>query len=175
MLWRRFWRIYHRFLPVMEKLSRPCLQVSWPLSVVRFERHSGQVRHFVRIVLSPRAERKHGQQTQQQTSTEHGWSPGHVSNTKRTPKINPCAWRGKRKKKRSLQLPRLQLRVKLNVIWPAGWVTWLTWRCRTQILKFRNRYEEFKCQLLVVGFFYVFSFVFSFTLYCWKTKLTFSF
>lgn len=161
MLWRRFWRIYHGFLPVMEKLSRPCLQVSWPLSVVRFERHSGQVRHFVRIVLSPRAERKHGQQTQQQTSTEHGWSPGHVSNTKRTPKINPSARRGKRKKKRSLQLPRLQLRVKLNVIWPAGWVTWLTWRRRTQSLETGVKNLNVSCWLL----FFFLSFLFRFQFY----------
>ncbi len=70
------------FLPVMEKLSRPCLQVSRPLSIVRFEHHTWQVSYLVRGILSP-GELKHGQQTHQQTTGEHLWT-GLTSNYKKT-------------------------------------------------------------------------------------------
>lgn len=55
----------------MEKLSRSCLEVTRPLSVVWFERHTWQVRNFIGSVLSARAELQHGQQTQKQPPSEH--------------------------------------------------------------------------------------------------------
>lgn len=55
----------------MEKLSRPCLEVSRPLSIVRFEHHTWEVGNLIRSVISPRAELKHGQQTHQQPTSEH--------------------------------------------------------------------------------------------------------
>lgn len=61
------------FLPVMEKLSRPCLEVSGPLSIVRLEHHTWQVSDLIRGILSP-GELTHGQQTHQQTTGEHIWT-----------------------------------------------------------------------------------------------------
>lgn len=55
----------------MEKLSRPRLKVSRPLSIVRFEHHTGQVSNLIRGVMSPRAELKHSQQTHQQPTSDH--------------------------------------------------------------------------------------------------------
>lgn len=61
----------YQFSPIMEKLSRPRLKVSRPLSIVRFEHHTGQVSNLIRGVMSPRAELKHSQQTHQQPTSDH--------------------------------------------------------------------------------------------------------
>lgn len=55
----------------MEKLSRSCLEVSRPLSIVRFEHHTGEVSNLIRGVMSQRAELKHGQQAHQQPTSDH--------------------------------------------------------------------------------------------------------
>lgn len=80
MTFKVFYQTFHTIsqsqslLPIMEKLHiipSSCLQVSRPLTVVGFERHARQMSDLIGGVLSPGAELKDGQQTQQETADVH--------------------------------------------------------------------------------------------------------
>lgn len=83
--------LHHSLLPVMEKRPRPSLEVAWPLSIVGFEHHTGQMCHLIGSVLSPGAELQHGQQTHQQTTGEHRLTSltSNTENTENTENTTP--------------------------------------------------------------------------------------
>lgn len=112
----------------MEKLSRPRLKVSRPLSIVRFEHHTGEVSNLIRGVMSLRAELKHGQQTHQQPSSEHHSTKLTSINTHFRTRLVNLRERGDRLLfSKFLQRPQRQVRLNKSnqsVIWLLLLVTW---------------------------------------------------
>lgn len=82
----------------MKKFPRSCLEVSRPLPVVRFERHTWEEGNLIWSVISPRAQLTQGQQTQQQQAGEHHF----INNNKKTTLQNAII---QQEKEEASQLP----------------------------------------------------------------------